>query len=186
MADFLYNNYRTRDEGYLTNLSSKIVKRETLNVVAKEIGLDKLVNLPIHTTSHNLNVYGNAFEALIGAIYLDKGYEQCKKFVYDVIFAKYISVKKLEKATENFKSQLLEWSQKRKINVDFEIIDDVMDAENNHIFKCAVKIDGKVVANGNGYSKKESQQRAAKAAINFVKKHYECPKKSSINSQIGQ
>lgn len=186
VADFLYNNYKTRDEGYLTNLRSKIVKRETLNVVAKEIGLDKLVNLPIHTTSHNLNVYGNAFEALIGAIYLDKGYEQCKKFVYDVIFAKYISVKKLEKATENFKSQLLEWSQKRKINVDFEIIDDVLDAENNHIFKCAVKIDGKVVANGNGYSKKESQQRAAKAAINFVKKHYECPKKSSINSQIGQ
>jgi ribonuclease-3 len=114
-------------------------------------------------------VYGNAFEALIGAIYLDKGYEQCKKFVYDVIFAKYISVKKLEKATENFKSQLLEWSQKRKINVDFEIIDDVMDAENNHIFKCAVKIDGKVVANGNGYSKKESQQRAAKAGTQSTK-----------------
>lgn len=168
VADILYQQFMDRKEGFLTNTRSKIVQRETLNKVALELGIDKLMVIPTHNHTHNLNIYGNAFEALIGAIYLDLGYEKCKWFMTHVVFAKHINLNKLAIKEVNFKSKLIEWSQRYKANVLFDLIEESIDAENNPIFQTQILINGQPAGVGVGYSKKESQQNAAKKALKNI------------------
>ena len=106
VADILYNKYRNRQEGFLTTLRSKLVKRETLNQLAVQIGLDKLVlhSSHLHVT-RNSSLNGNAFEAFIGAIYLDRGYKRCYQFMTERIFAHYLNIEKIANTEENFKSK---------------------------------------------------------------------------------
>ena len=112
VGDIVYKHFEGRREGFLTNTRSKIVQRETLNKLAVEIGLDKLVKYSTRSSSHNSYMYGNAFEAFIGAIYLDQGYERCKRFMEEKIFKNYIDLDKMSRKEVNFKSKLIEWSQK--------------------------------------------------------------------------
>ncbi len=114
VGDIVYRHFEGRREGFLTNTRSKIVQRETLNKLAVEIGLDKLVKYSTRSSSHNSYMYGNAFEAFIGAIYLDQGYERCKRFMEEKIFKNYIDLDKMSRKEVNFKSKLIEWSQKHK------------------------------------------------------------------------
>ena len=144
--------------GFLTNTRSKIVQRETLNKLAVEIGLDKLIKYSTRSSSHNSYMYGNAFEAFIGAIYLDRGYECCKQFMERRIIEPYIDLDKLSRKEVNFKSKLIEWSQKNKMEVSFELIEQSLDKENNPVFQTEVRIEGILGGSGTGYSKKESQQ----------------------------
>lgn len=169
VADILYAHFDARREGFLTNTRSKIVQRETLNKLAVEIGLDKLVKYNTRSSSHNSYMYGNAFEAFIGAIYIDQGYKRCKQFMEEKIFKKYINLEKMSRKEVNFKSRLIEWSQKYKIEVSFELIEQELDKDYNPIFHSEVRIEGISAGIGIGYSKKESQQNAARMALKRIK-----------------
>ena len=169
VGDIVYRHFEGRREGFLTNTRSKIVQRETLNKLAVEIGLDKLVKYSTRSSSHNSYMYGNAFEALVGAIYLDQGYERCKQFMEEKILKKYIDLDKMSRKEVNFKSKLIEWSQKNKMEVSFELIEQFLDEDYNPMFHTEVRIEGISAGTGTGYSKKESQQNAAQMAIKKIK-----------------
>jgi len=169
VGDIVYQHFEGKREGFLTNTRSKIVQRETLNKLAVEIGLDKLIKYSTRSSSHNSYMYGNAFEAFIGAIYLDRGYECCKQFMQKKIIEPYIDLDKLSRKEVNFKSKLIEWSQKNKMEVSFELIEQFLDKENNPVFQTEVRIEGILGGSGTGYSKKESQQNAAQMALKKIK-----------------
>ena len=169
VGDVVYRHFAGRREGFLTNTRSKIVQRETLNKLAVELGLDKLVKYSSRSSSHNSYMYGNAFEALIGAIYLDQGYDRCKQFMQEKIFGQYIDLDKMSRKEVNFKSKLIEWSQKNKVEVSFELIEQLLDKQYNPIFHTEVRIEGLSAGTGTGYSKKESQQISAEAALKRIK-----------------
>lgn len=169
VGDIVYKHFEGRREGFLTNTRSKIVQRETLNKLAVEIGLDKLVKYSTRSSSHNSYMYGNAFEAFIGAIYLDQGYECCKRFMEEKIFNNYIDLDKMSRKEVNFKSKLIEWSQKSKVEVSFELIEQFLDEDYNPMFHTEIRIEGISAGKGTGYSKKESQQNAAQAALKKIK-----------------
>lgn len=169
VGDIVYKHFEGRREGFLTNTRSKIVQRETLNKLAVEIGLDKLVKYSTRSSSHNSYMYGNAFEAFIGAIYLDRGYDCCKRFMEEKIFKNHIDLEKMSRKEVNFKSKLIEWSQKNKVEVSFELIEQFLDADYNPMFHTEIRIEGVSAGKGTGYSKKESQQNAAQAALKKIK-----------------
>ena len=169
VADILYHKFPGKREGFLTNTRSKIVQRESLNKIAIDLGLDRLMKISNKNHSHNVNIYGNAFEALIGAIYLDSGYAKCKYFMENVVFQKYLNINKLAQKEINFKSRLLEWSQKYKINIVFDLIEETTDSENNPVFQTQIIINGIPAGYGTGFSKKESQQSAAKIALKKIR-----------------
>lgn len=168
VGDIVYKRFEGKREGFLTNTRSKIVQRETLNKLAVEIGLDKLIKYSTRSSSHN-SYMGNAFEAFIGAIYLDQGYERCKQFMEQRIINRYIDLDKISRKEVNFKSKLIEWSQKNKMEVSFELIEQFLDHDSNPVFQTEVRIEGLPAGTGTGYSKKESQQNAAQMAIKKVK-----------------
>jgi ribonuclease-3 len=166
VADIVYDRYRNQQEGFLTTLRSKIVKRETLNELAVKIGLDRLV---IHSdrlaSSHNNYMNGNAFEAFMGAIYLDRGYDYCMYFVKERILEEYINIDKMSQKEENYKSKIIEWCQHYQCQFDFVITNEKMEAGNAPKFYAEVVIENVPCGKGVGYSKKESHQNAAQQAF---------------------
>lgn len=173
VGDIVYNHFDSKKEGFLTNTRSKIVQRDTLNKLAVEIGLDKLIKYSARSSSHNSYMYGNAFEAFIGAIYLDQGYDQCKKFMEKRIIGRYIDLDKLSRKEVNFKSKLIEWCQKNKMELSFELIEQFLDSNSNPVFQTEVLVEGLSAGTGIGYSKKESQQNAAQMALKRIKSSHE-------------
>ncbi|MDR1557417.1 MAG: ribonuclease III [Tannerellaceae bacterium] len=165
IADILYKHFPNRREGYLTNTRSKIVQRENLNRIALNIGLQKMVVTSARLSSHNNYVYGNALEALIGAVYLDQGYRKCYQFVYNVVINRCADLDSIARKEVNFKSSLIEWSQKNKLEIVFDVVDSFIDNDGNPVFQSKVTLLGRQIGIGIGYSKKESQQHAAKMAI---------------------
>ena len=168
IADIVYKHFPNKREGFLTNTRSKIVQRESLNNIALALGIDKKVSSMPYATSHHKFMYGNALEALIGAIYLDQGYRRCCKFVEKRIINKHISLDKLASREVNFKSRLLEWSQKTKLHIEFELIDTFSDEEGNPVFRTSISLEGSPLGIGVGSTKKESQQLAAKTVIRKI------------------
>ena len=169
VADIVYKKFEGKREGFLTNTRSKIVQRETLNRVAVEIGLDKLIKYTTRQSSHNSYMCGNAFEALIVAIYLDRGYRACKKFMEERIINQYLNLEKISRKEVNFKSKLIEWSQKNKFCVEFNLIEQSLDSDQNPIFETQITVENIPAGTGKGYSKKESQQEAAHATLTKIK-----------------
>jgi len=169
VGHIVYVYFKRRGEGFLTNMRSKIVQRETLNKLAVQIGLDKMIKSTSHLSSHNSYMCGNAFEALVGAIYLDRGYEYCRFFIQKKIIDQYVNLDKLSHKEVNFKSRLIEWGQKQKILVDFRLVDQQKDESGNPVFKTEIMLENISAGQGEGYSKKESQQIAARMAL--VKLH---------------
>lgn len=165
VADIVYKHFQNKREGFLTNTRSKIVQRETLNRIAVELGLDKMVVYSAKLNTHNNHMYGNALEALIGAIYLDQGYRQCYQFIQEVLIKKYINLDTIARKEVNFKSSLIEWSQKNKLEITFDLIESFVDNDGNPVFQTGVTLSDMQIGVGIGYSKKESQQCAAKMAI---------------------
>ena len=170
VADILFHKLKTSKEGFLTNTRAKIVKRESLNEIAVKLGLDNFITYSMRTSSHNNYMFGNAFEALIGAIYLDKGYRYCKKFVETRIIDPYIDLEKISKEEFNFKSRLIEWGQKHKVDIEFALIETIVDQDNNPVFQSQALLGGISGGIGIGYSKKESQQNAARIALNRIRR----------------
>ncbi len=169
VADILYKEFRNKKEGFLTSMRSRIVQRDTLNKLAVELGLDKLIVSSTRNLAHNTNIYGDALEALIGAIYLDQGYRVAKKFVFETLIKQHLSIEEVVKLEVDFKSRLIEWGQKNKIDVNFNVIESSYDEQNNPVFVSGVSVGNMEIGTGVGYSKKESHQMAAKQAIQRIR-----------------
>ncbi len=167
-SDFLYKKFRNQREGFLSKSRSKLVCRESLNKIATRIGLDKLIESTNKGQHHNTNIYGNAFEALIGAIYIDRGYDYCLRFVQEKVFTDDCNIEDMIKADNNYKSSLIEWSQKEHREVTFNLISEEKQ-NSDYLFTSEVLIDGDSYGTGIGFSKKESQQHAAKEAMERIK-----------------
>lgn len=169
VSDILYEYYPRKQEGFLTTMRSKLVRRNTLNKLAEQMGLHKFVkHIGPRTSAHNSYMNGNAFEAFIGAIYLDRGYPYCMKFMQERVFKHYINIEKVAATEENFKSRLIEWCQKHQTEFAFTTEDLPEESNNIPKFHTIVTIEDINCGEGTGYSKKESQQRAAKATINKI------------------
>lgn len=164
-GDIVYRHFPGKREGFLTNTRSKLVQRETLNKLAQEMGLSQLILSNGRGQSHNSYMGGNAFEALVGAIYLDRGYNACMRFMQQRVLREMINLDKVAYKEVNFKSKLIEWGQKNRVNLDFKLISQDKDKTGSPVFKYAVLIEGLDGESGSGYSKKESQQLAAKLTL---------------------
>ena len=173
VADILYKKFENKKEGFLTSTRSRIVQRDTLNKIAVELGLDKMIVSSTRNLAHNTNIYGDALDALIGAIYLDQGYRVAKSFVFETLIKEHINIDKVLKSEVDFKSRLIEWGQKNRVDVRFEVIDSSYDAQNNPVFISCVKVADVEIGSGKGYSKKESHQKAAKIAIKKLRESNE-------------
>lgn len=171
VGDIVYHHFSGKREGFLTNTRSKLVQRETLNRVAVEVGLDKLIQSSISSTSHNSYMCGNAFEALIGAIYLDRGYHCCMEFINKRILHRLLDIDKVANKEMNYKSKLIEWCQKKKVRFEFRIVSQHRERRESYspVFDSEVLLEGVVCGEGSGYSKKESHQLAAKAAYKRIR-----------------
>lgn len=172
VGDIVYQHFQGKREGFLTNTRSKIVQRDTLNKIANEIGLNKLVKYDMNNVSHNSYMGGNAFEALVGAVYLDRGYDYCMRFMKDRIIKQLINIDKVAYKEVNFKSKIIEWSQKNKVKTHFDLVKETRDEKGGSpVFYSEVIIEGICCGKGNGYSKKESQQLASKEALKKLKRN---------------
>lgn len=172
VGDIVYQHFQGKREGFLTNTRSKIVQRDTLNKIANEIGLNKLVKYDMNNVSHNSYMGGNAFEALVGAVYLDRGYDYCMRFMRDRIIKQLINIDKVAYKEVNFKSKIIEWSQKNKVKTHFDLVKETRDEKGGSpVFYSEVIIEGICCGKGNGYSKKESQQLASKEALKKLKRN---------------
>jgi ribonuclease-3 len=165
VGDIVYKHFPGKREGFLTNTRSKLVQRETLNKLAEEMGINHLIISSGRTSSHNSYMGGNAFEALVGAIYLDKGYNACMQFMNKRILAQLINIDKVAYKEVNFKSKLIEWGQKNRVKLDFKILQQSKDKNGSPIFKYQVIIEGIEGCAGEGFSKKESQQHASELTL---------------------
>ena len=173
VADILYKHYGNKQEGFLTNLRSKIVCRNSLNGLSQDLGLDKLIrHAGAVTTGHNSFMSGNAFEAFVGAIYLDRGYKYCYRFIEEQVFQKHLDIEAIAKQEKNFKSSLIEWCQKYQYKFEFTQKES-RDEKNTPIFHSCVFVEGISCGTGDGYSKKESDQNAAKQALKRIKRDKE-------------
>lgn len=172
VGDIVFKKYQYKPEGFLTTTRSKIVKRDTLGKLADQLGLTALVHCQSRGMSHNSYMGGNAFEALVGAIYLDRGYQACLFFMKERILGKYLSIDRIAFSEANFKSRLLEWSQKYHLTVTYELIEEgKTDSSASPYFVHKVLVNGIECGIGRGYTKKESQQLASKAALKYIQKH---------------
>ena len=166
VAEWLYQHYPESDEGFLTQMRSKLVSRDNLNRIASEIGLNKLVFNELDQFPCK-NVMGNALEAIIGAIFIDAGYDKTRKHLYKSLFVPYINLNSFEQLIIDYKSKLIEWSQKNEMEVVFEEEEFIQKKNKKPIFLSEVKISDKVLGSGRGNSKKEAQQEAAKQAFDL-------------------
>ena len=170
VGDIVYRHFPGKREGFLTNTRSKLVQRDTLNKLSREMGIDRLILSNGHSASHNSYLGGNAFEALVGAIYLDKGYKGCMDFMQQRILGKMVNIDKLAYKEVNFKSKLLEWSQKNRVNIAFELVNQKIDGNGSPMFDYRVVLEGVKGCCGEGYSKKESQQNASKLTLEKLRR----------------
>lgn len=169
VADIVFRRFPDKNEGFLTNTRSKIVKRETLDRIAYELGLNKIITSSAKNTTTKSHILGNALEAFVGAVYLDQGYERTRQFIETKLIGPYIDIDTVAKEEVNFKSKLLEWSQKRKVSLDYNLLDQISDEKNNPVFRSEVLLNNLSAGIGTGYSKKESQQEASRTALMKIK-----------------
>lgn len=165
VAEVLFKKFPYEDEGFLTEIRSRIVNRESLNHIAIKIGLNMLVK--VDTTGNTMrhkSVNGNALEALVGAIYLDKGYDKTRKFILNKLIKPHVDLHKLVTTTANFKSKLIEWAQSQNLDIRFEIVNRKQQG-NTTEFTSEVYIDDKPIAIGVGLSKKKADQSAAEKSL---------------------
>lgn len=170
VGDIVYRHFPGKREGFLTNTRSKLVQREMLNRLAEEMGINKLIMSSGRGAAHNSYMGGNAFEALVGAIYLDHGYNACVEFMRKRILSQMVNIDKVAYKEMNFKSKLIEWSQKNRVKLDFRILEQTKDDNGSPMFVSSVLLENIEGCQGTGYSKKESQQMAAKLTYTKLRK----------------
>ena len=165
VAEVLFKLYPYEDEGFLTELRSKIVSRVNLNQLARKLGFDKLIEFDSRAlnASRQGSLLGDAFEALVGAVYLDKGYDFTRNFLVNHIIKSHIDIHKLEQTETNFKSKLIEWCQRHSKDISFDLVDN-LDGENSKLFTVQASVDGEPVGQGKEFSKKNAEKSAAEKA----------------------
>ena len=165
ISELLYKRFPTADEGFLTQMRTKIVNGKKLTELAKKLKINKLMFVRSEK-SISERIYEDAFEALIGAIYIDRGFKYAKQFISQKIMVEHIDLNKLKYVDTNFKSKIIEWSQKHKIEIEF--CTDFI-SEDSKDFNSQLKVNGKTIGEGNAYSKKEAEQFASKHALEKIK-----------------
>jgi len=163
VAEYLFKKYPHADEGFLTKMRSKIVKRKSLNLIGEKMGLDLILSSQ-NNTRLSRSMLGNAVEALVGAIYLELGYHGTKRYLIRKVLMNYLDIHELESVDDNYKSQLLEWCQKNGQNVSYKLIARYK-YEKRDRFKVAVMINGKKIATADDFNKKSAEQTASERAM---------------------
>ncbi len=164
IASHLYTEAPDGDEGYLTKMRSKVVSREHLNELGKDLNLINLIESKIATSQFGDNIHGNLFEALVGAIFLDKGFKYCEKFIYKRIIVPYVDISQLEGKVISYKSLLIEWCQKEKKAFNYNVYEDTGNDDVRH-FSVKLSVDNKVVSKARATSKKKAEEKASKRAF---------------------
>lgn len=168
IAEYLFKRYPYQPEGYLTELRSRMVRRDSLNEVAMKMSLNKLIQYNRQDRGlKGSNIFGNALEALIGAVYLDQGYARTRRFILNNLVKNYLDMSVLESTDTNYKNRLLSWAQRSGRQVVYEDLDD-RSTGSRRVFAVAVKLDDVVVATGTGYTKKEASQNGSLKAIEVL------------------
>lgn len=163
VAEMLFRKFPFKEEGFLTELRSRIVSRESLNNLARKIGLATLVQYHQQGRSRNKSVYGDALEALVGAFYLDQGFSSSKHFVIKKLIVPHFDFNELVTTTHNHKSKIIEWSQKENRELEFELLEEK--GEESSQFVIQVIVDGEPVKKGYGLNKKKAEQDAARKSL---------------------
>lgn len=160
IAELLFKKFPYREEGFLTEMRSKIVNREHLNKLSLKLGIDQFMVNSIDPAAKNKSAYGDAFEALIGACYIDKGYNVTRKLILNRIVRHHIDLEEMELLDKNFKSKLINWAQRERKTIEFELIEEV-DNGGKKLLRVRVLVDGTERAKGEDFSKKRAEQIAA-------------------------
>jgi len=161
IADFLYKKYPFANEGFLTSLRSKLVSRTHLNKLSHKMGLDAFVKKNEHQSNIFHSINGDAFEAFIGAIFLDKGYAFTRKIIVDLILDIYVDLKSIEKEDTNYKGRLLNWSQKHRRLVEYKVVKEIKEPRSPKQYLVNLYVDGDFVSEGCSFNIKSAQQQAA-------------------------
>lgn len=161
ISTYLYEEMPTKNEGYLTQMRSKIVSRKTLNIIGEQIGLKQLIKSKIPDAQFSSTLLGDSFESLTGAIYLDRGYEYTERFIYEKMIEPYVDIDNLEHKISSYKSYIIEYCQKERKEVKFVLLEDKADARNK-LFSIKLEIDGKYISKGRATSKKKAEEQASK------------------------
>lgn len=164
IASHLYLEVPSGDEGYLTKMRSKIVSREHLNELGKDLNLIDLVESKIPYGQFGDNIHGNLFEALVGAIFLDKGYKYCENFIYQRVIIPYVDIETLEGKVISYKSLLIEWCQKEKKTFAYNVYEDTGNDDVRH-FSVKLSIDDRIISKARATSKKKAEEKASKRAF---------------------
>ena len=164
IASHLYLEVPSGDEGYLTKMRSKVVSREHLNELGKDLKLIDLVESKIPAGQFGDNIHGNLFEALVGAIFLDRSYKYCEKFIFNRVIIPYVDIETLEGKVISYKSLLIEWCQKEKKTFGYNVYEDTGNDDVRH-FSVKLSIDEKVIAKARATSKKKAEEKASKRAF---------------------
>jgi ribonuclease-3 len=165
IADYLFKRYPYKNEGFLTEIRSRIVSRESLDRLCRKMGIDKLVDYDVKrkNASSFKSIYGDAMEAFIGAVYLDRGFTFCQSFIIKDILHTYLDIETIIETDTNYKSKLIEWSQRNNKFVRFETVEDKNNSHQRQ-FKVQVMINDDTISQGAGFSKKNAEQDAARRA----------------------
>ncbi|MBL7861001.1 MAG: ribonuclease III [Cyclobacteriaceae bacterium] len=166
VADYLFKKYPFKDEGFLTEIRSRIVNRESLNNLARKVGVSSIVQFDRKNTQLQQVILGNTLEALVGAIYLDKGYLSTKKFVIDKLIQPYFDLEVVVNSNSNHKSKVIEWSQRSGKEIRFEV-EEIKKGRNKE-FSAHVFIDEQPYGQGFGYTKKKAEQDAAEKTCTLL------------------
>ena len=161
IAYYLFKKIPLGTEGYLTQMRSKIVSREHLNEIGRDLDLIRFVISNVPQQNFGDNIHGNIFEALIGAVFLDKGYSYCERFIYRVVIEPYVDIERLEGKITSYKSLLIEWCQKKKKHIRYEVYEDTGNDSLKH-FSVKLFIDEDTISKGRATSKKKAEEIASK------------------------
>ena len=165
IAEYLFKKYPYQPEGYLTELRSRIVRRETMNNVALRMGLNKMVQYNQNDRGlSRSHIFGNALEALIGAVYLDQGFANTRTFILNQILKEYIDLETMESTDTNYKNQLLSWAQRKGHSLTFESLEEKIE-NTRKLFTVGIMLNGEIMATGTGFNKKDAGQVAAQKAL---------------------
>ncbi len=168
IADYLFKRYPYKEEGFLTEMRSKMVNRQKLNDIALKMGLKKIaIYNKVDSFLKGSQIFGNTLEALIGAVYLDKGYKQTQQWVLQRLIIPYLFVDDLELIDINLKNRLIGWASKNAKLLEFETLNEKLEGS-RRIFTIAVKLDGQILSEGKGFNKKDASQIAAQVAIELL------------------
>jgi ribonuclease-3 len=162
VAGFLFVEFPKRDEGFLTSMRSKIVSRKQLNKLAIKLGVHSFLESNLQENSRSKSLYGDALEAIVGAIYLDKGFEYSRMFVLEKMIAQFLVLPEIEEQVASYKSRLIEWSQKSKIVINFRVIETI-GQQHNLTYNVEIFVDNESIGGGIGRSKKMAEESASKA-----------------------